>query len=89
MNIYFWGFEENKKMPNKPNWTNPNYIKHPTNTRTDSKYKRGCIKQMCRKFHYTICINKKRIFYNCPSLEYAEKTSLLFIPTDSDEIVAE
>jgi len=72
-------------MP-KVNWTNPNYIKHPYATRTDANYKRGCIQQVCRKFHYIIVIDKKRIFYNCPSLEYAEKTSLLFTPTDSDEI---
>ena len=66
-------------MP-KVKWTNPNWTKHPTNTRTDANYTRGNIQQVCRKFQYKVMINKKTIYYYCPSLEYAEKTSLLFTP---------
>ena len=42
----------------------------------------GNITKVCKRYQFTIWINKKYMYYSCPSLEYAEKTSLLFTPIE-------
>tara|TARA_R110001632_G_scaffold46575_2_gene118312 strand:+ start:3223 stop:3672 length:450 start_codon:yes stop_codon:yes gene_type:complete len=59
-------------------WCNNMYNTQSVNTTKSI----GNVRKHGLKYMYEIKINRIRITYGCPTLEYAEKTRLLFTPTD-------